>query len=442
MNLVEVQLDRIVGPTHHFGGLGIGNLASMEHAGQISNPKAAALQGLDKMRTVARLGVPQFILPPQTRPDLEFLRSIGFRGDDADVLRRVADHDPGLLSAASSCSAMWTANAATVTPGVDSGDAMTHVTVANLVASVHRAIEPSHTGEDLQRVLAGACRLHRPVGGGVAMRDEGAANHMRFGSGKVEAGANVFVYGDGDPAPRKHWPRQSRRACEAVARLHALPTNNTFFLKQHPSAIDAGAFHNDVVAMSHQNLLIHHQLAFDDPDGILVQIADAYLRLTGIPMVRIVVGNETLSLEDAVGTYLFNSQIVSAPERDLTQPIVIAASQVAEHPAARALVDGWIADGIFSDARFVELGQSMWGGGGPACLRLRIPMPETGVDAMSAGCRWSEALHEELREVISAEYESRLQTDDLARIEFYREAERARRRIEACLMKKKRVEQD
>ena len=70
--LIEIQVDRLVGPTHHYGGLGVGNVASAQHAGQVSYPAAAAEQGLAKMRLVAALGAPQFILPPQPRPDVTF----------------------------------------------------------------------------------------------------------------------------------------------------------------------------------------------------------------------------------------------------------------------------------------------------------------------------------------------------------------------------------
>ena len=139
LGCMEVQLDRLVGPTHHFGGLGVGNLASQSHRGQVSNPAAAALQGLDKMRLVASLGVPQLVLPPQSRPHFDFLRSLGFRGTDAETICSAREQASDLLSASMSCSAMWTANAATVTPAIDSVSGRTCLTVANLNASLHRA---------------------------------------------------------------------------------------------------------------------------------------------------------------------------------------------------------------------------------------------------------------------------------------------------------------
>ncbi len=119
------------------------------------------------------------------------------------------------------------------------------------------------------------------------MRDEGAANHMRLGTGDERPGINIFVYGDGDPAPRINWPRQTRAAFEAIARRHGLPAENTFFLKQHPDAIDAGAFHNDVVAISHHDLLIHHERAFFEDAETLKRLENRFRELTGTRLTRI-----------------------------------------------------------------------------------------------------------------------------------------------------------
>ena len=433
---MDVQIDRLVGPTQHFGGLGVGNLASQQHAGQVSNPAAAAIQGLDKMRLVASYGVPQIILPPQPRPDFQFLRSLGFAGTDSDVLRRAADEAPHLLSAATSCSAMWTANAATVTPGIDSSHGATTLTIANLVASVHRAMEPERTFAEIAHVLRGVpdCRLLGPLPGGAAMRDEGAANHMRLGTNRQEPGIHLFVFGDEQPLPSSHWPRQSRAACEAIARRHELPPENTFFLKQHPTAVDAGAFHNDVVAMSHQNLLIHHELAFHEDDAKFQHLCKRFHSLTGTELTRLVVLDSSISIEDAVSTYLFNSQIVSPAGTRSGKPVIICTSQVKDDFGARALVESWCHSGVFEQVQFVDLDQSMSGGGGPACLRLRVPLPAETANSIGATSRWCESLDTKLRETIAKHYVSRLTLDDLSRIEFHHDAQRAQQRAMDVLL--------
>lgn len=428
MKLVEIQIDRLVGPTHHFGGLGVGNLASQEHAGLVSDPTAAALQGLDKMRLVASLGVPQLVLPPQPRPAFRFLQAVGFSGSDAEILEQAAV-ETGLLSAATSCSAMWTANAATATPGID-GNGRTTVTVANLSASLHRSLEAERTQVELEKVLPTSVLLRQPIPGGAAMRDEGAANHMRLGTDQNQVGVNVFVYGDGEPKTSVHWPRQTLAACRAIARSHQLPSENVFFLKQHPHAIDAGAFHNDVVALSHAGVLIHHEYAFAD-HGDLKQIERRYYELTGRELKRVEVAEAEISLADAVRTYLFNSQVVMPDEGH--RPVILCPSQVREHAAARRMVGEWCRRGLFREAHYMDLHQSMDGGGGPACLRLRVPLTEEELETVPSQYRWSEELDQRLRHAITEYYPSSMKLANMASSERLQQVLTAQAKIELAL---------
>ena len=105
----EYNFDGLVGPTHHYAGLSYGNLASARHGGQPGNPRNAALQGLEKARFVAKLGVGQALLPPQLRPNLHALHRLGFSGSSRDVLPRVLRVAPELLSLSGSSSSMWAA---------------------------------------------------------------------------------------------------------------------------------------------------------------------------------------------------------------------------------------------------------------------------------------------------------------------------------------------
>jgi succinylarginine dihydrolase len=424
--LIEIQIDRLVGPTHHFGGLGVGNLASAKHAGEVSNPKAAALQGLEKMMLVQSLGVPQFVLPPQPRPNLTWLQQLGF-----DDMRDAYRQSPDLFSAAMSCSAMWTANAATVTPAIDSRSSVATATIANLSASLHRSLEPAQTEMDLRSILPPSIRVQQAIPGGAAMRDEGAANHMRLSVADGPA-IHLFVYGDGSPAPKKHWPRQTRAACEAIARRHQLIRGNTFFLKQHPDAIDAGAFHNDVVAMSHGHLLIHHELAFED-NAKFAAIENRSQQLAGRDLNRIEVTDSQLPLDHAVKTYLFNSQILSTASREIAAPVMICPSQVEQHSSAKSLVSSWVQQGIFSQVKYVDLDQSMAGGGGPACLRLRFPMTSDEVNRMGASSRLTEAKYHQLHQIICAGYPESLTLAQLTDSELIREVDAVTQRLRAKL---------
>ncbi|STV73728.1 succinylarginine dihydrolase [Klebsiella michiganensis] len=68
------------------------------------------------MKALADAGYPQALIPPQERPNIPLLRQIGFSGSDEQVLEKAARQAPELLSAVSSASSMWVANAATVSP--------------------------------------------------------------------------------------------------------------------------------------------------------------------------------------------------------------------------------------------------------------------------------------------------------------------------------------
>src|SRR5215469_7861549 len=103
--LREINFDGIVGPSHNYAGLSFGNVASMGHAGQVSQPRAAALQGIEKMRANLALGLAQGIFLPHPRPHRAWLAQLGTSIEEAE---------PALVANAMSASAMWAANAATV----------------------------------------------------------------------------------------------------------------------------------------------------------------------------------------------------------------------------------------------------------------------------------------------------------------------------------------
>ena len=138
---VEANFDGLVGPTHNYAGLSWGNVASKSNVNAVSNPKEAALQGLAKMKKLADRGYVQAVLPPHERPHIPTLRALGFAGSDRQVLEQAAQADPAILAAVSSASAMWTANAATVSPSADTADHRVHFTPANLSAKFHRSID-------------------------------------------------------------------------------------------------------------------------------------------------------------------------------------------------------------------------------------------------------------------------------------------------------------
>ncbi|WP_417732132.1 N-succinylarginine dihydrolase [Rosistilla oblonga] len=433
MTISEINFDGIVGPTHHFGGLGIGNLASHRHAGEVANPRAAALQGLDKMATLARLGCRQAVLPPQPRPDLGLLRACGFAGTPAEIIGQASQAAPSLLSAAYSASSMWAANAATVTRSNRGGNGRTHFSPANLVSSLHRSIEPQWTTAVLREIFADAsfC-VHDPLPPATPLRDEGAANHMRLSDPSGDDSWDLFVYGEAQGT--RFPPRQAEAACQAIARRHQLPPQRTLFLQQHPAAIEAGAFHNDVVATSCENVLLYHQLAFEDAEPALDQLAADFQKSTGGPLYRIEIAADDFSLADAIDTYLFNSQIVRAGDDRDGALRLISPLACQQHPRARAAIDKILADpNPITAVEFVDLRESMNNGGGPACLRLRVPIDDGQLEKIPASLIWSPQLDDRLRAWVISHYPTKLTLDDLGDFDRIEQTQQAMRELSSIL---------
>eukprot|EP01037_Dinobryon_pediforme_P014152 gene14152-14271_t len=368
MALVEINFDGLVGPSHNYAGLSLGNLASASHAGDPSYPRAAALQGLDKMRHNLALGLTQGFFCPLPRPNLRFLDALAI---DAGAAGTPLPPDQARLRAAAwSASAMWTANAATVSPAPDTADGRCHLSAANLVTMPHRSHEWPDTVRQLR--LAFADTAHFAVHDAVppCFGDEGAANHMRMAPDHGAPGLELFVYG----RPGGRFPaRQHEQASRAVARAHGLDPARTLFIEQSAEAIAAGAFHNDVVAVANERVLFAHEQAFADPEGAYAAIRAA---LPGAEIV--VVPASAVSLAEAIKSYLFNAQLLTLP--DATMALVIP-SEAWDRPAVRGWLDGMLAgNGPIRHVLPVDVRQSMANGGGPACLRLRVVADPATVD--------------------------------------------------------------
>jgi len=421
----EVNFDGIPGPTHNYSGLAEGNLAATRHAQKIANPREAALQGVAKMRALAARGYAQALLPPHERPYLPALRTLGFRGSDADVLARVAREAPRLLSACSSAAAMWVANAATVSASADTADGRVHFTPANLVSNFHRSLEACTTTRVLRALFADERRfcVHDALPAAPQLGDEGAANHTRLIASDGR-GIDLFVYGrvafDGDaPAPRRYPARQTREASQAVARAHGLQASRTLFVQQSPEAIDAGVFHNDVIAVGAGSTLFCHQRAFVDQPAALAALRGA----VGAAFEPIVVADAEVPLDDAVATYLFNSQLL---QRDDGRLLLLAPADVRSNERVSRYLDRLVAgDGPMAEVITMDLRQSMQNGGGPACLRLRVPLAADERAAIDARVFLDDALAADLDAWIHRHYRDRLAPADLADPSLLDESKRA-----------------
>jgi succinylarginine dihydrolase len=409
----EYNFDGLVGPTHNYAGLSVGNLASAAHEGQVSSPRQAALQGLDKMRAVAALGVGQAVLPPQPRPSLRTLRMLGFTGTDEAVVTRAAREGEQLLRLCSSAAAMWTANAATCAPSDDTGDGRMHLTPANLQAMFHRAIEADTTHAVLRSIFADGAHfaVHAPLPGGGQFADEGAANHARL-SVPGRPAIHLFAWGRSTyrpgPAPARFPARQTEEASQALARLHRIAPSQCLFPQQAPAGIDAGAFHTDVLAVGNDGFLMLHALAFAETDGLLAALRSKL----GTGFTSVLATEEELPAADAVATYPFNSQVLTLPSGRM---VIVAPVEAQERPRARAFLERVVAeDNPVKAVHYLDVRQSMNNGGGPACLRQRIRLTDTERAAVKARVFYDPALHEDLAAWIRRHYRDRLAPADLA----------------------------
>jgi succinylarginine dihydrolase len=410
----ETNADGLVGPTHSYGGLSPGNLASALNAGEASDPRGAVLQGLAKMKRLADLGVPQFVLPPHERPHVGWLRHLGFSGADSAVIESAWRDAPAFAAAASSASAMWAANAATVTPSADTADGRVHFTPANLVSNLHRSIEAEQTTRALKALFPDPSRfaVHAPLPAVAHLSDEGAANHVRLCAEHGAPGVNLLVWGKD---AFEHWPsadfpaRQTHQASEAIARRHGAA--RAVLARQGKAAILGGAFHNDVVCVGTREALLFHETAFEDRSATLEAIRRAADGLFEPAFLEISAAD--LPLADAVKSYLFNSQLLVVPGED--RLVLLAPTETENNPRAHAAAQALAAsNGPIGRVEYVDVRQSMANGGGPACLRLRVVMTDDELAATNPAQRLDEGLHAALTVWASFWYRDRLLPSDLA----------------------------
>jgi succinylarginine dihydrolase len=417
MKSYELNLDGLVGPTHNYAGLSYGNIASKSNTAAVSNPKQAAKQGLQKMKALADAGFKQGILLPHERPAIWALKNLGYHGTDAAILEKVAKENPAILSAISSASCMWTANAGTISPSGDTLDGKVHFTAANLNAKFHRSIEHETTTRMLSAIFNDSKYFshHHALPDMAAFGDEGAANHTRFCSDYGDSGVEFFVYGqqafnDARPAPVKFPARQTLEASQAIARLHGLSDNHVVYAQQKPETIDAGVFHNDVIAVGNKDVLFYHQEAFVDTDAVLKELDD---KLIGATLKAVCVPSDEVSVLDAVKSYLFNSQLLSQADGSMT---LVVPGECRETASVSAYLDKLVTmeDNPINNIQVFDLKQSMQNGGGPACLRLRIALTEVEFNAMHQGVILTDKLYNQLNTWVDTHYRDRLIQADLA----------------------------
>ena len=407
----EANFDGLIGPTHNYGGLSDGNIASSSNSGLTSHPREAVLQGLNKMLMMHDAGLWQGVLPPHQRPFLPFLRQLGFSGSDQAVYENGWKSVPAMMKNALSASSMWAANAATVSPSPDCSDGRLHLTPANLSTMLHRSLEHEQTGRAL-RIAFPFAAVHDALPSQSVLSDEGAANHVRLCAERCAAGVELFVYGraGSEPLTGGYPARQTREASEAIARAHYLDKDRTVYALQARAAIDAGAFHNDVVCVGAKETLFFHELAFDDSDTVKADIRQAAKGLFDPIFVEVPL--REVPIKDAIKSYLFNSMLVQFPGDD--RLTLIAPTETRDMESARIYCERLTSgNGPIGTVKFVDVRQSMRNGGGPACLRLRVTLTQNEWGLVNPAMKMDGTLHEKLTGWAKSHYRENLAPEDL-----------------------------
>jgi len=268
--------------------------------------------------------------------------------------------------------------------------------------------------------------VHDPLPNSSLFGDEGAANHNRMALSHGEAGLEIFVHGrealSGNEG-LKFPARQTLEASQSIARLHGLKTEYVIHVKQSAKAINAGAFHNDVVCVSNEDILFFHEAAFDDVTALENDIRKRSEAL-GFSPIFLMAREKDVPLSEAITSYLFNSQLISRPDGGMSLILPIEAQETS---SAFEFVQTCINsnESRLDEAIYMNLRQSMSNGGGPACLRLRVQMTQTEMDSIHQGVVMTLDKLDDLETLIKRHYRDTLSLEDLGDPKFLEESRAA-----------------
>jgi succinylarginine dihydrolase len=310
---------------------------------------------------------------------------------------------------------MWVANSGVFSPSQDTEDGKVHITPANLVAKLHRSLEPHFTHRVFEKIFSASCfEVHPPLPAHSAYGDEGAANHERLFTAK--GGVELFVWGReafGQERSGRFVARQTDAASETIARNHRVRPAQLVFAQQSAQAIDAGAFHNDVVAVAHRNTLLFHEAAFEDTPEVLAELRQKFLAFEDAEFKAVEIPHTDLPLEKAISSYLFNSQLVTTSQG---QTLLLAPIECQEDPTVRSLLEALLSTRAqpFQAVQFINLRESMKNGGGPGCLRVRVTLTDAELSQVHPGVLLNDARLDELEAWVTKHYRDRLSAADFA----------------------------
>ena len=237
-----------------------------------------------------------------------------------------------------------------------------------------------------------------------------------FCKGYGEPGVEFFVYGRSAfdsryPAPQRYPARQTLEASQAIARLHGLSEEGVVYAQQNPAVIDQGVFHNDVIAVGNGEVLFYHEDAFLDTEQVLAELASKLARRGG-NFQAVCVPRDAVAVDDAVRSYLFNSQLLSRADGGM---LLIVPEECRNNARVWNYLQQLTSDnGPIREVKVFDLKQSMQNGGGPACLRLRVALNAEELAAVNPGVILTPGLYDTLTSWVEKHYRDRLTEADLA----------------------------
>jgi len=133
---------------------------------------------------------------------------------------------------------------------------------------------------------------------------------------------------------------------------------------------------------------------------------------TGAQLDALRVDTGQVPIQDAVTSYLFNSQLLT---KEGGKMALVIPQECQENRAVSRYLEGLVASGgPIDELIHFDLRQSMRNGGGPACLRLRVALTETEARAMHQGVIMTETLYHRLVQWVEKHYRDHLEPGDLA----------------------------
>ena len=132
----------------------------------------------------------------------------------------------------------------------------------------------------------------------------------------------------------------------------------------------------------------------------------------GEDFISIEVPENRVTVDDAVATYLFNSQILTRPDGGMT---IVVPEESRQNKAVWGYLNDMVQMGTPIDAiQVYDLRESMRNGGGPACLRLRVAVNDAELNAVNPNLFMNDALFKTLNQWVDQHYRDELTQDDLA----------------------------